>query len=748
MAVFCVPKTIALKLKEAASKGEIDIKALYEMKPAERSAFWQKYVNEETAQYINSGFEKAVLDEQQSTLNTWVKETFNIKDKVAKKDVIDKISELSQSGALNPDNAENFLSDLVAQKLGVTITAEEAQKINEMSQSLRTEFGKSADQFGLPSVEYFKQREAMEKYLQSLVPASNLKILTSTIGRGTMLASIKSPIVNVIGNSIQQLQQGIEKRVSSNNYSGKVDKTLMLSYIKRVMDIYKQSGFDVTRTNTYSDGMKILGEDIVHSEGPGVVRKIGRFYEDKVFKQLMSTPDVFFSAITFADTANLGATKIAKEEGLGGQALIDRANELFKDATSVVPKSVQGEALRETGIADALVATFQDDTNYSSLALGIRKLFNNASGDLRIGDQIMPFVKTPANVVGMSLDAGGLGFVKGLYQLPSAIKEMKAGDPAKMRQVARDFTRAGLGMTIAFLLSSLFDPEDFIGRYPTSKSEQELLTTKKARENSVKIGGKWVSLDYFGFLGGSLVGFLYAKKYGKNLPSAMYSYGSGVLIQAQNIPGFEAIKDLTKSISDLKPEEGEGVQDTLAKFKTTGLDYLRSRTVPALFSDIAKAIDTSEREVDSKKPIDKFKAVVPGLRQTLAEKQDVFGAVIKGEPWWSVMLFGSRVTTARDNKVINEVDRLNEAGYLPVLTRPEKSANSAMAKLKEQIGDKEFITANSYFRNQYTAKFDSLIDSYRYKKLSDEDKKKEIDKIRQDSIDKTLKQFHYKKPKK
>lgn len=748
MPVFCIPRHISAKLKEAASKGEINIKTLYEMNSKQRNEFWKKYVNEETAQFINSGFEKSVLDEQQSSLQNWVKNTFDIKDKARQKNAIDKIGELSQSGALNPENAENFLSDLVANKLGITVSAEEAQKIDMLSRELNEEFNKPVDQYGLPNTSYFKKRQEMEKYLRSLTPSNQLKVFTSIIGRGSMLFSIKSPLVNIIGNTIQQTEQKFEKRISSNNYSGKVDKSLMNGYVKRSNEIYKETGYDVTRMNSYSDGMKILGEDIVHSEGAGPVRKVGRFYEDAVFKKLLSGPDVYFSSLSFADSANLGATLVAKEEGLTGQALKDRAGEIFRDATSVSPKTVQGEYLRETAIADALVATFQDETNYSKLALLIRSGFNMVSGDLRIGDQIMPFVKTPANVVGMTLDAGGIGAVKGFWKLPQAVKEMKGGDPSLMRQVAKEFTRAGLGMTAAFLLASLFDPDDFIGRYPTSKSEQELLTTKKARENSIRIAGKWVSLDYFGFLGGPLVGFLYAKKYGKDLPSAMYSYGSGVLIQSQNIPGFEAIKDLTTAIGQLKPEEGEGMADTLSKFKTSALDYLRSRTVPGFVYDIAKAMDASEREVDSKNPSEKFKSTIPGLRQTLKEKEDVFGAVIKGEPWWSVMLFGSRVQTARDSKVISEVDRLNEAGFIPALNRPEKSANSRASQLKEQIGPEKFNTAIQTFRDKYMVGVSKLIDSGSYKRMNDEDKKKAIDKVKDDSLEYMLKRFGYKKPKK
>jgi hypothetical protein len=748
MAIFCIPKHIASKLKEAASNGEINIQALYNMDSKTRNEFWQKYVNKETAQFINSGFEKAVLDEQQSSLETWVKNTFSIKNKAKKQDIIDRIGELSQSGALDPESAENFLSDLVAEKLGVTVTAEEAKEIDRRSREIQEAFTKPLDEFGLPDVEFFKKREEMNDYLKSLLPSSKLKVFTSTIGKGTMLFSVKSPIVNIVGNTIQQLENRLEKRIANNSYAGKVDKKLMRDYIKKANFIYKESSFDITRLNSYSDGAKILGEDIVHSEGKGLVRRIGRFYEDAVFKKLLSAPDVYFSSITFADTANIGATKLAKEEGLKGEALVARANEIFKDATSIVPSTIEGEYLRETAIADSLLATFQNDTNYSSFALGIRKLFNTVSGDLRIGDQIMPFVKTPANVIGMTLDAGGVGFIKGFYQLPKAVTEMKAGNPALMRQVARDFTRAGLGMVIAFVVSAVIDPDDFIGRYPTNKSEQELLTSKKARENSIRIGGKWVSLDYFGFLGGPLVGFLYAKKYGDNFVKDVYAYGSGVLLQSANIPGFEQIKDLTTSISQLKPDDGEGLGDTLKKFQASGIDYLRARVIPAFVSDISKAIDISEREVDSKKPWEKIKSGVPILRQTLKEKQDVFGAVIKGEPWWSVMLFGARVQTVRDNENITELTRLNDAGYTPVLTRPEKTANSKMAQLKEQIGDDKFYEANLYYRSIYMTKINQKIKLASYKNKTDEEKKEILDQIRTDAIERALSKYHYKKPKK
>lgn len=745
MSNFCIPKNIALKLKESAKRGEIKIEELYRMNSEQRRAFFQEYTDEETAKGINAGFEKAILSQQQSALKTWVKNTFSIKEKAKRKDVIDRIDSLSKTGALSPAQAENFLQDLVAQKLGVTVTAEEAQKINELSGKLEEAYNKPVDKFGVADISYFQKRREMENYLKSLVPSSNLKVLTSTVGRGSMLLNIKSSITNIVGNTVQGIEQSLERRIANRQYSGKVDKSLIKEYFKKANEIYQKTGYDITRMYTYSEGIKTLGEETISSQGKGAIRKLGRFYEDLVFKQMLGAPDVAFSSANFADSANLMATKIAKQEGLKGEEQTERANELFLDATSINPSTLEGEAIRAQAIADAEMATFQNESNYSSVALGIRKLFNQATGDLRLGDQIMPFVKTPANVVGFSLDAGGLGAIRAIYNLPGAISEMKAGNPTSMRNVARDMSRTGLGLLVSFILSSLIDPEDFIGKYPTSVKEQELLKLGNARENSIKIGDKWVSLDYFGFLGAPLVGFLYAKKYpGESMTESMYSYGSGVATQSVNIPGFDQIKDIVDSASRLKPEEGKTLTEIGSEALQGAIDFVRARAIPGIVYDIAKGIDASEREVDWKNPLDKIKAGIPGLRQTLPEKLDVFGDVIKGEPFYSSVLFGARVKTSRDNAIITELKRLDEAGQLPSLTRPEKTS-SRVKELREQIGEQKFSEAMNYFRNKYKEDTIRLIESSRYKKMSDEDKKKALDSIKDESLERMLKRYGYKK---
>jgi hypothetical protein len=743
---FCIPKHLSEKLTQAASRGEIDLVALYEMNSTERRTFFQQYVDETTAKGINVGFERAVLSAKKTSLNTWVKNTFTVKQEAKKQNLLDRIADLKEEGALTPEAENGFLEDLVAEKLGVTISPEEASEIVKRTKELETLYAKPVDKFGLPDVEYFVKRREMDKYLQSLAPANNLKILSSTAGRGAMLFSLKSPFINITGNSLQGAFSALERRISNNQYSGVIDASVMKEYYQKAMKIYSASEYDVTRLESLHEGTKTLGETIVHSQGKGVVRKIGRFYEDVVFKQLLSKPDVAFSALSFMDMANLTATRLAKAEGLTGNALKKRATELFLDATAIEPKlGLKSEAIRTQAIADATMATYQNDSVYTKTALAVREVLNNIIPDLRIGDQVMPFVKTVANVVGFGADVAGVGAIRGAYNLPNAVAEFKAGNPAPMKIAIRDFTRSGLGVTIGFLLSTLVEPEDFLGKYPTSPSERELLRLNNGMANSIRVGGKWISLEYFGVFATPLVGFLYAKKYGKDLPSAMYSYMSGVVAQTAEIPGLEQISNIYEFTKNLEPKS-KSVDELSNETLIGAIKFLKSRTVPGFFSDIAKAFDTAEREVDWKKPGDALKIGVPFLQQSLPEKRDIFGAVIKSEPWYSVMLFGSRVKTAQDEAIIKEFERLESTGNLPAITRPEKTS-SRVKEFKNQVDEETFRKAMDEFGHDFKGKVNLLINRPGYNNLSDEKKKKLIDDIKGDELDQTLKKYGYKKPK-
>ena len=284
MAKFCLTKELADNLKAAATKGDINIAQMYEMSSSERSSLFEKYVDKTTAKNINAGFEEAMISDQQSSLTKWVKDTFSGSEKVQgrKKDVIDKINRLSELGLLTPKNTDAFLSDLVATKLGVTVTAEEAATIAQKAGELE-KLAPEKSKFGTPTLEYFKAKNEMEKYIESLTPTSRLKVTTSISGRGAMLFSLKSPLLNIESNTVQGLLSAAELRLRTGKLAG-ANGSYAMEYIKFVNQVHKDTGYDISRMRVLQDAQKIRGEEITTAQGKGTARKVARFYEDVVFK--------------------------------------------------------------------------------------------------------------------------------------------------------------------------------------------------------------------------------------------------------------------------------------------------------------------------------------------------------------------------------------------------------------------------------------------------------------------------------
>lgn len=754
MKTFCIPPALADRLKTAAIAGEINIAQMYEMSSEQRRGLFEKYVDAETAKQINIGFEKAMTSSQKTALKKWAENTFNSKAKKTTqyKDVLDKINELDDMGLLTPEKADAFLEDLVSSKLGVGVSADEAKIIHEKAQKLESLAGDRSE-FGTPTAEYFKAKRDMENYLDSITPTSRLKIATSTIGRGTMLLSIKSPLLNIVSNSVQGLLQAAERRFSTKNTKA-FNNDYALNYTKFVNKVYQESGYDISRMVSLKSDRTTLGEDIFTSQGEGKVRKIGRFYEDVVFKQLMGAPDVAFSALHFADSANLGSSKMALAEGLSGDKAKARAQQIFQDATSIEPKTLEGQAIRAQAIADAEYSTYTNKSKYADLALGIRRLFNIPSKDLRLGDQIMPFVKTPANVIGAGIDSSGILVpVDVAIKMANTIKAVKNGESwttasaENMRGLTRTFVRAGLGLTFAFALSSIFKPEDFIGEYPVSEKERQLLDLKNATTNSVRIGDKWYSLDYFGPIGAPLVGMLYAKKYGKDLPSAAQKYYEGVGRQAVKIPGFTEFYNTIQGLKEARPEKDKPVQEIVGKTAGNAVDFIRARVIPALVYDIAKSSDQFERKTDPNKPLDKLKNAIPagtpGLpdRGDLPVKKTVFGEEKKTEGWLTLFA-GARIKTSKSDATIDELDRLATTGNLPSITDVSKTSERAK-KLKEQIGDEKFNEAMDFYGTTFKDRLDKLTANSMYKELPDEKKQKKINDLKDKTFKLMLIQYNY-----
>lgn len=739
--IFCIPKNLVAKLKESALKGEVNIKELYKMTSEQRREFFSKFTDEEVGKLLNTEFEKAMVSKQQGAITDWAKSVFSPKEKAkpAYKSILDKINALEKDGVLSPEAERPFLEDLVSDKLGVNVTPEEIKIIGEKAKVIQEAQVKLGNDLGNPTkatetIEFFKAKRGMDDYLQELNPAHNLKILTGTIGRAMMLASVKSPILNIGSNIEVGFTEALARRISAGVLKG-ADNKLATDYVKMVNKIYQETGYDLSRMTSLKDsgvsGERVLGET-VHAQGAGAIRKVGRVAEDIVFKQLMGAPDVAFSSAHFADSVNLQSMKLAKGDKV-------KAAEFMNDAMRLEPQTPEGELLRAQGILDAQKATWTDKSWASDVSQGIRKILNSVSGDLRAGDYLMPFVKTPANVIATGVDYAGGGAIKALFKTVNAMRKGEANTREHWNSISRDLIRSGLGLTGAVIIAANLDDDDFVGAYDPARAQIEQL--RGSNYNAIRIGDKWISTDWLGPLAVSVTSIMYARKYGDTPGERTFQYAKGTIKAIEDLPGVSDVLDYAKTKSYEKGSKS--LNDMTGEAGNYILSEASSRLIPSIIPDIAKALDTKDRET-GKDTLASVQAKIPLARNILPEKKNVFGETIKGEPAWSDILFGSRVKTDKETEIIKEINKVStDVGKVIIFTNWDKSSSLTLAQFKEKKGKEIYDKAKVDYGQKLQKKLDNIIKDSRYERLSPDDKYRVLNETDAQAMEETLKKYNF-----
>jgi hypothetical protein len=461
---------------------------------------------------------------------------------------------------------------------------------------------------------------------------------------------------------------------------------------------------------------------------------------------MLGFADEISAAFSRIDSTVAQVLKITGQKELTGKAL-----EIFKDSLRLEPMTLDGAIVKAESIADAEKATWTNKTWASKVSLKFRDWLNNATGDFQLGYWTNPFVKTQANVLQFGIDSSVFGFGQPLYKLKSALaarKDMTLTDAQRakpLQDVIRLAIRAGMGTTLSLALAALIPPDDFIGAYEQlTQKQRDMMGIKKGVYNAVKIGGHWISLDYFGALGSGFVGMMYARKYGKNLPDMAYQYARGAGAQALNVPGIANFLELYTSLTDALKKDTEA---GLKGLSIDGFNTVSGRVIPGILSTVAKATDTSERQMNKKNWLDRTKAGLPGLRQTLPAKvNQLTGQKIQSEGFVSNMLFGSRVKTANESRLIDEISRLDKLGFAPAIGDIERSSERVKG-LKAQLSPAAYQNALKYYGQQYGKSASRLIATSEYKRAAADDKQDMLNKVRDDAREDMLDRFHYRKPK-
>lgn len=132
--MFCLLPKYVDAFKQKLKSGEIDPQKLTDMTSEERRTFFKDIVGEENAKQVNALFEsKLLLKNQQAGIINWAKNVSGMKPEVLK-DTLSRVQRMTN--VLQPKEMDAFLADLAAQKLGVSVSMNEASHIAELAKGV------------------------------------------------------------------------------------------------------------------------------------------------------------------------------------------------------------------------------------------------------------------------------------------------------------------------------------------------------------------------------------------------------------------------------------------------------------------------------------------------------------------------------------------------------------------------------------------------------------------------------------
>lgn len=632
---------------------------------------------------------------------------------------------LNQVDWSNEELADDYIETKVKEKLGIALPKETAKAFIQTARELDT-LSRQRDEMGNPVDAFFAKKDELERMRNSHTPTARTKVLISTIGRANMLTAPATSVLNVVSNSLNYGAENVVRKVG-NILEGKtndniVSKDLKDKYRAKAWKVFWETGYDMSFMSSLLDERLYKGESISHSEGDGAIRAVGRWAEKYVFSRLISTPDIYVkSVLGFTDYVGNEATDIAYKEGLTGEQAKARADELFKDAIKIEPETELGQQIRAKAQTDALILTFQQDTKFARMLLDVRNAINKGTGDIGIGDILSPFIKTPANIISMGFDAA-VGPFASPVNLIGALNDIKAKNyrSARVLQAAKQTTTATLAYTvIALLASMLIDDDDYIPDYAQlTQKERAAVRAKGGSFGSIKVGGEYISTDFFGPFEMPLVTFLNTRRTGniiKGIAGGVASKAIDAPVLKDILGSSEAIKEMATSKDDIISAIGENMANAAI-----------TRLTPNALNTMAKIIDGKERKTNT--VAEKIAARIPFVRNQLPERLSVATGEAQEIQRLNTLLLGSRGKYEETAPLATEISRLASAGVAVNIVDPTRSGELA------KLSDEEKSRIQDMFATEFAKKASEEIARPSYRRKSDEDKKDALDDVRKSVV--------------
>ena len=537
--------------------------------------------------------------------------------------------------------------------------------------------------------------------------------------RISMLFNPKTQVRNVMGNAViapvnsfgDLFASMADKVIGSKTGYRTTGVTNIQNYVKGFKEGLYQSYNDFKQgINTRNiDGNRFeIGEGKSFNDNTAIGKSLNKV--DSLLSFMLDAGDRAFYEATFVNSIN---------------------NQLVLNNTTNVTQDMIDIATQE-----ALSRTWQDNNNYTKFVLGIRKDLNKihfpGKEGYGLGDVLIPFAKTPANLTKAIVDYSPAGLVNTLLKGNRLKNAIETGQftPQMQHDFVQSLGKATAGTMLYIAGYALAKAGIISGESDDDKDVRDFMkNTLGVNSYSIKIGNKSFSYDWAQPIAAPLsmmANLVQKQKENENLAETVTS----VLDTGLNVI-FE--QSFLTSISDVLSEPGE----IGTKIGDQLLD-LPARAVPTFMKQIVDLTDGTQRQTfEYGKPIQSMinsvKAKIPGLSQTLAPSVDTMGREIQRyggkNNIFNVFLNPANVSTENISESAGEIYRLyKETGNTNIMPRVAPYYINR---------DGEKITLNSSQRAQYQKasgniiekEIEKLLNNSQYNKMSDEKKSEVISDI-------------------
>ena len=546
----------------------------------------------------------------------------------------------------------------------------------------------------------------------------------------SMLGNPTTHVRNLAGNAIQ-----LGARTVKNTIGALIEPMVVRDSSQRTKSVVGRSGADAklrqwAKEQYAADQQSAMGGG-KYSEynASGIAREI----EEKRRAQVFGKSGVG-KAVNAASRWNTAALD-------RGDVLFNRPAYVESFAQALKAKGVTAEeaqsgakpelvaAAREYAINEAQKATYRNTTDLSELLAraGHYQGDNKAAKALSIAyDAVMPFRKTPANILTTGLDYSPVGIAKAVKQAAVDVKSGKATAADAVDSLCEGLTGTGILALGAYLAS-----EGLLNlRAGDDDDEEAFNKTLGHQDYALELGGRSYTLDWAVpaaiplFAGAALVEG--GMDFG-GLMDAVSNIGDVVLETSM----LSTFNDIIRNISYADNPMASAVGRVASSYASQFLPTVGGKIASALDDTVRKSYvesGTSQLERDAKYFGQTVLRKTPFAREAMQPSIDMWGEeVSNGDPLLRIIqnsVSPSTVKEIKNDAVTQEVRRLYEA--------TGEGLPSAAEKSFVVNGERKYLTGEEY--TEYAKVMgqtrrqvlEPLLKSKGYQKLSDADKAKAV----------------------